>query len=227
MSGCREIEETQGAKAGVDNSAMFNCVDNTRNAMTPKDYANSLQAGIKDVVASLPALELMDSKSDVPLPPNLPRVGTSEKDLADDGIKTQHATGDKGEATTTTEFPNGVKTIADAESHTVKDNGARITHEASVSIITPQGVHEKVKGSGNYYDGQNKEVYTDNKDGSYTVYSNGGAYTAREDGTVTKEGAIKNPDGSWKVFNLNDPLGGLDLDSLDPTPKQQPTKHRH
>jgi len=211
MSGHRELDETAKPSVANDNSAFLNFVDSIRNAMTPKDYTANMQAHGKDSSVTLPALELKDSASDVPPPPEIKLPGTSDKDLAQDGIKRSHGVTDDGKETNKTEFPNGIKIYTEAGGQVMTgESGSKITM-GPVTEVTglPAGTHEKHKGSGVYVDAQNRPVMTTNEDGSHTVYTDKGVYTAREDGTVTKETAIKHKNGTWTVVDTSTPLGGL------------------
>jgi len=219
MSGHRDIEEAGNTTKAADNSALFNSIDNARNSMSPKDYSSILQSPGKDNLASLPSLELMDAKSDVPPPPELKGSGTSDKDLAQDGIKRHH-----GKDSATTEFPNGVKiSTAGAGADVTLDNGQKMHISGAMHIDAPKGAHQSHPGSNLIVDSHNKPLYQENKDGSKTVFTETGAYTVRNDGSVTKESALKNRDGSFTIVDTNSPLGGLspkDMDSVNQPGKQ-------
>jgi len=211
MSGHRDIEESGNTTKAADNSALFNSIDSARNSMSPKDYSNIFQSPGKDNLASLPSLELMDAKSDVPPPPTISYQGTSDKDLAQDGVKRAHGVGADGKSTSSTEFPNGVKISTGGGGEETMPDGTKITLSPSQIVETPANLHlhEHPKGSGVFVDSHNKTVLTDNADGSKSIYTDKGVYTAREDGSVTKESAIKDRHGNWTVIDTSTPLGGM------------------
>jgi hypothetical protein len=224
MSGNHEIADAvvTGDKGTNDANAMFNCIDSTRNSMTAKDYNATLQGLNKDSAPALPALELFDAKADVPPPPTFnTHNDTSDKELAAEGIKRSHGFDDDGTKNAKVEFPNGVKITSSGPSaeHSLGDgNKVQVTNTSIVETATK--VHEHPHGSGVQVDSHNKPIYKDNADGSKEVYTDTGVYKANSDGTVEKESAIKNRNGSWTVIDTSTPLGDMKPSDLGSSNKR-------
>ena len=212
MSGHRDIDETCIPKGTAhDNAAILTCIDNARTAMSAKDYGNCLQQFCKDTIGTLPGLEILDAKGDVPPPPDIKAPTTSDKDLAVDGIKREHHIDEKGRDNTDTKFPNGIEvsTWPGGDKFT-GSSGIEVTSLGGMSVGGgPKGMHESHKEKGVFLDGKGQEVYKENGDGSITVFTETGAFKADKDGSVTKQLAIHTPDGKWLVIGPNNPLDGL------------------
>jgi hypothetical protein len=147
-------------------------------------------------------------KDDVPPPPVIHRDGTSDADLKQYGVTRKH-----GKDSTETDFENpNIKVFTGGKGTDVPMGDGTKMHVSGAMHVEAKGAHETKPGSGDYVDAHGKLMYTDNKDGSATIYDKNGVYVARNDGTVTKLVVAKNPDGSWsKVDGEGDdgssPLG--------------------
>jgi len=162
------------------------------------------------------------------------RNGTqlSGQELKSEGIKCEKHDDGKGNSSSTVEFPNGVKIENSHEKpNKVSDHGAVVTDTSGHMVVLPKDGHYEQGKDGTIIDKKTGHpVLKENEDGTTTVYTDKGVYTAHPDGSVDKEPAIKNMkngkwDGTWTVLDTKDPLGGLNLDDMDDVKRSTHKKH--
>ena len=152
---------------------------------------------------------------DVPPPPDIKVYSGKElssKDLADEGIKCKR---DPGVGLTEADFDNGIKVTAQgpSDSTSMREGGrkvevhtdALVTVEAPKDLQPTKEVHEK-DGSTMVYDKHGHPMAEKHEDGSARVWTDKGVYNVYPDGHVTKETAVKNHDGTWKIIDDKNPL---------------------
>ncbi len=155
----------------------------------------------------------------IEIPPSSinPQDWLGQKDLP--GVTQEHTKDADGKEHFVSEFPNGVKVSTTSGGEAKLDNGRHYRLLPSTEIETKEPVHEYPAGSHTFVDKDNKPVYKDNQDGSYEIYTENGVYKAKEDGTVTKELALKGKDG-WTVIDIKDITDKMKVDNFPPVDKK-------
>ncbi len=188
----------QARKGDADRKAAAGLMSDSRMSAAPMEAAPTF----KDAAPQF---------KDVPPPPNIEvRSGRDldRADLKEEGITRTRDT--QGPVTSSeVKFPNGVE-VQNGKDTTPRDgeSGSRVKEVSTHMVVVPEGAEQRADGT--VVDKKTgRPIAKEMEDGSTRVWTDKGVYNVYPNGEVTKETAIKNRDGSWKILNVKDPLGDM------------------
>ncbi len=208
-----QLEGNQPQEAKAFNPSLSNYgMERQDPGMNTRD----LQMKTGDLVAQnlLPDLSILENVK--------PYTPATRAELKEAGIKCDHQ-GDAQNSITTAEFPNGVKVIHIESKQEPSESRPNVKVDAGITVI--EGAKEVAPtGSGKFVDATGKQVAQVNADGSVTVEGKDGQfYTVHEDGAISKQAAIRNRDGSFRIIDDRNPLG----EDQRPGDVVKPEKKKH